>query len=340
MSERTPIGTHRQTVNAILESRARVTAAATTMSEALTSAARVLVRAASLDAEYTDALGTDAPTPVKRSVLVNGKAKRKAKRKATTQPTLTSTPAVADAAHASAFATVGTDAPAQTHAPRTTIAMPAARPYVGTDATAKVYDAIMAALTSTDESAPSVHAVANYRATVRKSGIVRVVVDLRNVIPTKAYVGQSADVWGSAIATTVRPNPSPNARRKRITYAPLTADLDCAFYLVTPTKAARGDAYPMPDAPHLRKHADAHALGIPVDAASNWRLSVKSGYLRVDFALPTYANVVTVKRGRNWGSCVATTRHAGTRRIAKSITLGPSLVLLLDVIARTSTRRG
>lgn len=361
-NDRTQTDRQRETVNAILESRARVKDASDTMADALARAAQILIHAASLDTEYSGALDTahasaptaSAPTAVEfigacgarvvdgictvtylgdcSSCMHNVKPKRKRKSTASTQAH-----ALAPT-HASTFADVATVAPS-TRPALPMLAMPAPKPYMGTDATSKVYTDILRAL-SRDTVGPTVHARVNWHASIIRGGIVRVSVNLANVQVDNAHVGQGDMVWGKALSTTIRPNPSKTAKRRRVTYAPLTDELDWAFYLVTPTAKAKGDAWAMPSASHLRKGATTEDLRQQVDASNNWRLSVKGSVLRVDCALPAYANVVPVKRSPTWGRCIATTRHPGARRIAKTITLGPCLVLMLDVIERVKARVG
>lgn len=239
--------------------------------------------------------------------------------------------------HASTFGNVQTGAPSQARPPLPVYDMPASQPLVGSDATSKVYTEILRALSGDAVSIPT-HAVNNWHAEYLHSGAIRVRIGLANAIVCDAFVGKSDKVWGKAISTTIRANPSNNPKRPRITYAPLLDGFDWGFYLVAPTAKAKGRPYDMPSGAHIAANASIDALRTPVNASENWRLSVQDGYLCVDFALATFANVVTKQRSPTWGVCVSTTRHPGSRRIAKTITLGPALVLMLDVIQRVKAR--
>ena len=258
-------------------------------------------------------------------------------------PTVThtqSTPApIGTPTHAATFANVQRTVPNATIA---TLPVPATRPYAGVDAMAQVYDATMASLCRTGVNVARAHAERNTRIDTSTTGIVRISVNLANVQTVPAYIGQSDKTWGLYVATTIVANPRQNARRRRITYAQMNGMglLDFAFYLAIPERKASADAtFAMPNAPHLAMNADAATLGQQVDAASNWSLAVVNDCLLVSFALPTYANIVAVKRTPTWGSSIATTRHAGSRRIIKTVKLGASLVLLLDVVQRVTARR-
>ncbi|KKN85774.1 hypothetical protein LCGC14_0275810 [marine sediment metagenome] len=258
-------------------------------------------------------------------------------------PTVThtqSTPApTGTPTHAATFANVQRTAPNATIA---TMPVPAARPYAGVDAMAQVYDATMASLCRTGVNVARAHAERNTRIDTSTTGIVRISVNLANVQTVPAYIGQSDKTWGLYVATTIVANPRQNARRRRITYAQMEGmdSLDFAFYLAIPERKANANTtFAMPNAPHLAMNADAATLGQQVDAGDNWSLAVVNDCLIVSFALPTYANIVAVKRTPTWGSSIATTRHAGSRRIIKTVKLGASLVLLLDVVQRVTARR-
>ena len=220
-----------------------------------------------------------------------------------------------------------------------TVRIPARVPFAGLDATAAVYDGILAALVS-DTSMPQVDARHNAHVVVgNPQGIVQIAVTLANVVTIPAGGGKDYEPWGQFVTTTVRPNPNKGSKRANVTYAPLTDSIDYALYLAVPEKVPNTvTPYPMPDAPHLLPHVNAEILGAKVDASDNWRLHMDAGKLIVTFALPSYANIVTVKRSPTWGTCIATTRHAGKRRIAKTVTLGRGLILMLDVILRVNAR--
>ncbi len=352
----TPTDTQRDLINAILEGRAVVEHCQSTMADSLDGIARMLIRAASLQVEYAsyadNPLHAPAPavvntptvaplavlvapsTPHTEADAIARKAARKAKRKARKAARkairTTATQAVASLAPKD-FGTMHSEGvPAQTLAEaRQTISIPASRPYVGTDRASSVYDAMIASLANTDrESILSQENVKielrgdKLRLTMRVDGAVSM---------SRALAGQDERYWGDYIYTTVHPNPKPTARYPRLASIVLGAIGDAGNYslsmslVLTAEKQRR--VHVLPDAPALRKGATAADRALPLAADENYHLAFKGGELTVTCMLRN-TNIVGVKRGRNWGFSVATTR----RGRARYISLGDRMAFLLELV--------